>query len=156
MKKNETKQLLNLIKGYYNSQFFVDDFVILAWEKELEPYDLEDAEERLKSYLKEYPDTPPKPHIFIKPMLTHEQKNRHEDCIVECNLCNRYMPISEYNSHYGRCLDIEYLVSIAKQKGEKYGREDLEQCKQDIIDRLIQKYEPKEIWKPKGVNNVWS
>ena len=31
MKKTEVSTLLNKIKGYYNSQFFIDDFVMDAW-----------------------------------------------------------------------------------------------------------------------------
>lgn len=67
---------------------------------------------------------------------------------VECNLCHRWMKIAEYDRHYGKCLDIEYLVNIAKQKGENIIRQDLEDCRQDVIDKLLVKYEPKgvELW----------
>ena len=43
MTKTEVKTLLNKIKGYYNSQFFVDEYVIDAWSESMQPYDLEDA-----------------------------------------------------------------------------------------------------------------
>ena len=68
----------------------------------------------------------------------------YENDRVECNLCHRFMKINEYYEHYGRCLDIEYLSSIAKEKGEEYGREDLEMCNQNIIDKLLLKYPPTE------------
>ena len=145
MKKTETTKLLNKIKGYYNSQFFIDDFVLDAWAETLEPYDFEDAEEHIKEYLKEYPDIAPKPHTFIKGMLTREQKDarKNSDYLVSCNLCGKWMSLQEYDVHYGRCLDIQYLVSVAKQKGEEYTREDLEQCMTDVINKLIEKYPPK-------------
>ena len=64
---------------------------------------------------------------------------------IECNLCHRWLSISEYEAHYDRCLDIQYLLSVAKQKGEAYTREDLENCKPIVIDKLLEKYPPKKI-----------
>lgn len=147
MNKTETNKLLNKIKGYYNSQFFIDEYVIDAWVETLEPYDFEDAEEHIKEYLKEYPDIAPKPHTFIKGMLTKEQKQarKNSDYLVSCNLCGKLMSIQEYDDHYGRCLDIQYLVSVAKQKGEEYTREDLEQCRPEVINKLLGKYPPKKV-----------
>lgn len=147
MKKSEINKLLNKIKGYYNSQFFIDEFVTEAWIESLEPYDFEDAEEHIKEYLKEYPDIAPKPHTFIKGMLTREQKEARKNSgyLVSCNLCGKWMSLQEYDDHYGRCLDIQYLLSVAKQKGEEYTREDLEQCKPEVIDKLLNKYPPKKV-----------
>ena len=68
----------------------------------------------------------------------------YENDRVECNLCHRWLKIAEYDEHYGKCLDIAYLESIAKQKGEVFTREDLENCRQDIIDKLLAKYPPKQ------------
>ena len=145
MNKIETKNLLDLIKGYYNSQFFVDEYVIKVWVETLEPYDLEDAKEHIKQYIKEYPDVPPKPHTFIKGLLTKKEKEIRQkaDYIVNCNLCGKEMSLAEYDSHYGRCLDIQYLASIAKQKGEAFTRKDLEACDVKVIDKLLAKYPPK-------------
>lgn len=63
---------------------------------------------------------------------------------VQCNLCNRWMPFEMYELHYEKCMDIQYLVNIAKQKGEKFTREDLENCRSEIIERLLKKYPPEE------------
>lgn len=147
MKKSEVNKLLNKIKGYYNSQFFIDEYVSEAWIESLEPYDFEDAEEHIKEYLKEYPDIAPKPHVFIKNLLTHEQKEkrRNADYIISCNLCGKWMSLQEYDEHYGRCLDIQYLESVAKQKGENFSRKDLENCKEEVIDKLLKKYPPEEV-----------
>lgn len=147
MKKSEVSKLLNKIKGYYNSQFFIDEYVTEAWIESLEPYDFEDAEAHIKEYIKENPDTPPKPHTFIKWLYTHDEKEmiRNSKFTVECNLCHRWMPLQEYDDHYGRCMDIQYLESVAKEKGENFTREDLENCKQEILDKLLKKYPPKEV-----------
>ena len=145
MNKTQVNKLVNKIKGYYNSQFFIDDYVLDAWLEQLGPYDLEDAEEHIKDYVKEYPDIAPKPQNFIKGLLTHEQKVARENSsfLVSCNLCGKWMSLQEYDDHYGRCLDIQYLLSVAKQKGETFTREDLEQCRQEVIDKLLNKYPPK-------------
>lgn len=145
MTKGETSKLLNTIKGYYNSQFFIDEYVINAWTETMEPYDLEDSMEHIKSYLKEYPDTPPKPHTFTKGMLTSNEKRaiRNNEFTVACNLCGKWMSLEEYDSHYDKCLDIQYLIGIAKQQGKDLPREDLESAKPEIIRKLMEKYEPK-------------
>lgn len=61
---------------------------------------------------------------------------------VNCNLCGKLMKIDYYNSHYDRCLDIQYLISIAKKQGKIIPREDLESAKPEIISQLLKKYEP--------------
>ena len=144
MTKGEVSKLLNTIKGYYNSQFFIDEFVTKAWIEELKDYEYEDCEKHLKTYLKENPDFAPKPHTFKKDLYTHEEKEKMKNSksTVECNLCHRWMPLNEYDAHYGRCLDIQYLLDVAKQKGEKYTREELENCRPLVIDKLIEKYPP--------------
>lgn len=71
--------------------------------------------------------------------------------LVECNLCHRFMTFPEYERHYDDCLDIEYLVSIAKQKGELFTREDLEGCRKDVLERLLIKYNPQG-----DTNDRWS
>lgn len=145
MNKPETKKLLDIIKGYYNSQFFIDEYVINAWVDAMNPYDLQDAIEHLQTYLKERPDEPPKPHTFKQGLYTHEEKMqiKNSDYTVECNLCHRWMPYGEYEEHYERCLDIQYLISVAKEKGEDITRDYLEGCRQEVINALLNKYKPK-------------
>lgn len=145
MNKAETNKLLNKIKGYYNSQFFIDEYVIDAWTETMKPYELEDAIEHLQTYLKSFPEIAPKPHTFKKGLYTPEEKSkyRNSDLTVACQLCGRWMPLEEYDTHYGKCLDIEYLVNVAKEKGQNITRDDLEEYPQATIDKLLRKYEPK-------------
>lgn len=144
MNKMEIKKLTNIIKGYYNSQFFIDDYVLEAWYDCLKDYDLEDAEEHLKDYLKDYPDIPPRPHTFKNGLYTHEEKEARRNCnyTIACNLCGKWMSIEEYDKHYDRCLDIQYLVSVAKSKGHNLTREELESKSQEVINGLLAKYPP--------------
>jgi len=147
MTKSEVNKLLNKIKGYYNSQFFLDEYVISAWIEEMEPYDFEDAEQHFKEYLKEYPDMAPKPHTFKKGLLTREEKEKRKNAkyTVQCNLCQNWMTLQEYEEHYGRCLDIQYLVGVIKQKNLDITREELEGKSDEIIEGLLNKYPPKKI-----------
>ena len=145
MNKMETNTLLNKIKGYYNSQFFIDDYILDAWHETLQEYEKEDCIEHIKDYLKENPDTPPKPQTFKKGLLTPEEKRklRERDYSVACNLCGKWLSLEEYDSHYDKCLDIQYLIGIAKQQGKDLPREDLESAKPEVIRKLMEKYEPK-------------
>lgn len=147
MNKVEVKKLTNIIKGYYNNQFFVDDYVLDAWYESMKPYDYEDAEKHLQEYLKNYPEVPPRPHTFKNGLYTPEEKEKMKNTnyTIQCNLCGRWMSWETYEEHYERCLDIQYLVSVAKQKGEQYTREDLENCRTGVIDKLLEKYPPKKI-----------
>lgn len=147
MKKAEVSNLLNEIRGYYNMQFSIDEYVIDAWLESMKPYDYEDAKQHLQEYLKEFPTTPPRPHTFKNGLYTPEEKEqmKNTNYTIQCNLCGRWMSLKAYDEHYGRCLDIQYLLSIAKQKGEKYTREDLENCRPAVIDKLLEKYPPKKI-----------
>lgn len=144
MNKMETQKLTNLIKGYYNSQFFIDEYVIEAWYNALKPYEFNDAVEHLQKYLKDFPETPPKPHVFKNGLYTPEEKEKRKNSkyTVQCNLCHRWMSIEEYDSHYSRCLSINYLVNKAKKIGEDITREDLENCREDVLNRLYEKYKP--------------
>lgn len=146
MKKNETNTLLNKIRGYYN-EFYFDDYVLDVWYETLKPYEYEDALEHIKEYVKNYPEVPPRPHTFKNGLYTPEQKERMKNTnyTIQCNLCGRWMSVQEYDAHYGRCLDIQYLLDVAKQKGEEYTREDLENCKPAVIDKLLEKYPPKKL-----------
>lgn len=146
MNKIETKKLLDNIKGYYNSQFFTDEYVLKAWEETMQPYDLEDAINHIQEYIKDFPDTPPKPQTFKRGLYTHEEKVRLRESkfTVECNLCHRWMPLADYDSHYDKCLDIEYLVGVAKQEGKDFTREYLENQTDRVIEGLLAKYPPKQ------------
>ena len=112
MNKTETKKLLNTIKGYYNSLFYIDEYVLNAWSDDYKNYDLEDCIDHLKTYLKEYPDIPPKPHTFKRGLLTPEEKRRikNSEFTVNCNLCHKSMSLDEYDRHYDRCLSTKYLI----------------------------------------------
>ena len=64
---------------------------------------------------------------------------------VACQLCGKWLRVWDYDEHYEKCLDIEYLVMVAKQKGQDITREDLEEYPKSTIDKLLKKYEPEKV-----------
>ena len=143
MNKTETKKLLNTIKGYYNSLFYIDEYVLNAWSDDYKNYDLEDGIEHLKTYLKEYPDIPPKPHTFKRGLLTPEEKRKikERDYSVNCNLCNKLMQLDQYDNHYDKCLSTKYLIKrIEEEKGVVPEDDEIYYLPKEKFNGLYQKY----------------
>jgi hypothetical protein len=63
---------------------------------------------------------------------------------VNCNLCGKLMTVYEWERHYDKCLLLEYLVTMGKQSGENYTREDLEVYEYSSLIKLYYKYNPEE------------
>ena len=143
MEKNEVKKLISKIKAYYY-YFALEKDSMQEWFDKLENYDFVDVSKKVEEHLKsEEAKEPPKLHYLTKNILTTKQKEQAKNgYLVECNLCHRWMPIEEYDNHYDRCLSIEYLIKIAKTKNENIKREDLENCREDVLNRLYNKYKP--------------
>lgn len=154
MTKAEVSSFVKKIKAYYNYFNIEDEEIFNEWVNKLRPYETEDVEKKLEEHLVgEKADEVPKLHFITRYLKTKEEKERYKgEYLVRCNLCGREMYYSEYERHYGKCLDIEYLVSIAKQKGEYYTREDIEDCKQEVIDKLLAKYPPNKI---RSLDEIW-
>lgn len=143
MNKMETNTLLNKIKGYYNSQFFIDDYILDAWHEQLGDYDKDDCIEHIKDYVKEYPETPPKPHTFKKGLLTPEEKRKlkERDYSVNCNLCNKLMSLDDYDNHYDKCLSTKYLIKRIKEEKDVVAEyEEIFNLPRNKFDALYQKY----------------
>jgi len=144
MNKTETTKLINKIKGYYNSQFFIDSDVIDAWYETMKPYDLEDAIEHIQYYLKDNPDTPPKPHTFKKNLYTHEEKMRIKNSkyTVRCQMCDKWMALEDYDNHYDKCLEIDTLIKLYKKEGKDITREQLEPYSIRQLDSGLKRFIP--------------
>lgn len=144
MNKTETKKLLSKIKGYYNNQFFVDEFVVDAWCETMQPYDLEDAIEHIQEYLKMFPDTPPKPHTFKKGLHTHEEKTRiaNSHTTVFCKYCKEWMSDIDFDNHYDKCFEIDTLIKFYKNEGKDITREQLEPYSVVALDKGLKHFIP--------------
>lgn len=64
---------------------------------------------------------------------------------VACQLCGRWMRVWQYDEHFDKCLDIEYLVRTMNEHGEDITREDLEGLSRESINKLLKKHEPKKV-----------
>ena len=151
MEPMEVKRIVSKIKAYYY-YFSLEKDSLNEWNYKLRDYDYEDVSERVEEHLKgEQRKEPPQLHYLISGLLTKEQKRKKNELIVACQNCGRWLPLSEYNQHYDLCLDIEYLVRVAREQGKNLDRAELENCKRDIIDKLLAKYPPNEIWRPQSI-----
>lgn len=151
MEPTEVKKLVSKIKAYYY-YFTLEKESLNEWNYKLKDYDFDDVYKRVEEHLtSEQRKEPPQLHYLVNGLLTNKQKKKKNELIVACQNCGRWLPLSEYDQHYNLCLDIEYLIRVAREKGTNLDRAELEDCKREIIDKLLAKYPPKEIWRPKEI-----
>lgn len=146
MTKEQANDITKKIKAYYY-YFELDKFSLKIWIEKLLPYSYEDVDRKVEEHIKgEDRQNPPRVQDLIKDIYTEEEKEKNTgNYTIECNLCHRWMTYEDYEAHYDKCLDISYLVDVAKQKGESFTRQDLENCRDGVIERMIEKYPPKKI-----------
>ena len=145
MTKNETIELIKKIKVYYPI-FKIDEFGLEEWSKQLQNYDLADVVNKFEEHLKgSKSDEPPKLHFITKYLRTTEEKERmrNVEYTIQCNLCKRYMTPLEYEEHYDKCLAIQTLLMIYKDKGDNITREMLEQYNLNRLESLLDNHLPK-------------
>lgn len=149
MSLNETKEIMQNIKAHYQT-FSIENYVFEEWYKVLKEYDFDDVMEKLVDHLtsNEHKEIP-KVYQLVKYLSTTTEKQNQKEIDssfkVCCNLCDRWMTMSEYENHYGRCLDIEYLVSKSKKIGKPTTRAELSKLTQTQIQALYEKYKPEKI-----------
>ena len=145
MTKEQASQITKKIKAYYYF-FELDKDSQKIWIDKMLLFAYEDVDKKVEEHIKgEERQNPPRIQDLIRFLMTEQQKqNSKDDYIVNCNLCGREMSLKEYDNHYDRCLSITYLLSQAKQKGEDITRKDLENCREDVLNRLYEKYKPQE------------
>lgn len=116
MNKNEVKDLLSLIDRVYKTNYSLDKDIINDWYKVLKNYDLKDINNSLNYYMENYTEYPPKVYNLTKGYSTIENKGLLSNAKTRCQLCNKEIYMVDYDKHYSRCLDIEYLI----KNGKKY------------------------------------
>lgn len=126
MNRVDVTKLLKRIKAHWN--YFNDaEYVVDEWLRLLKPYDSYDVNAKLDNYIEDNEkDKPPTAKYMSSYLLTPEQKeSSKKGILVDCNLCHKTMLLSEYDSHYGRCLTIASLLRIYRDKGETISYEEL-------------------------------
>ena len=145
MTKQEVKDLINKIKVYYPLFNLDTEEAMNEWLTRLSPYDNQDVLRKLEEHLSgERADNPPKLHFITKYLKTIEEKERMgNDYLIRCNLCNKEMYLSEYDSdHYEKCLTIKTLIPILKERGEDVDYETLESYDNTTLEKVLLKYMP--------------
>lgn len=147
MTLSKTAEVLENVKAHYQT-FVINDVVTKEWHKVLKEYDFEDVINTLVDHLTgdNYKDIP-QVYQLTKNLKTTEEKAKQTEINnqikVCCNLCERWMSMTEYEEHYGRCLDKEYLISQSQKVGKPTTRNELDKLNERQILALLEKYKPK-------------
>ena len=113
----ETKTFLERIKSYYQS-FMVDDFFIKEWYGQLKDYEAKDINERFNQHLKSetYGEYVPKISFLVKGLRKIGEKGIDKSLIYErCTKCGRLIPLSEHETHFDLCNDIDYMNFLSEK-----------------------------------------
>jgi len=145
MTKEESQKIIKKIKAYYY-YFELDKDSTRIWTDKMQPYSFEDVDRKVEEHITgEDRQNPPRIQDLLRFLLTEEQKAKSkEEYLVNCNLCGRLMPFKEYETHYDKCLSFEYLIARAKKEHKEITREQLENTRQDVLNKLYEKYKPEE------------
>lgn len=128
MNRDQIKKLLKRIQSNYPN-FIVDDYKISEWHKELKNYDEDDVHKKLEEHMRssEYGNSEPKLYFLTKFLKTKEEKNKVEKYRLQCTICGKFIPEDEYNEHFERCLDVDYIIRKRKELFDEDTSEELKQ-----------------------------
>lgn len=142
MTYSDTKEVLKRIKSNYQS-FINDDYVLKEWYKELKDYDIEDVMNKLEEHMRssEFGSNIPKLYFLTKYLKKTEEKGIVEKYFLQCKFCSKFIPEKEFDEHYERCLDVEYITRIRKQYfGQTIDEEKKEIFRNMSKDKFDEKY----------------
>lgn len=112
--------ILKRIDLNYNTNYYDNKPIIEEWYKDLIKYDYEDVDKALDRYMKfDNSIYPPKRNAILRGLKTKEQKFRESNLRTICPLCFRNVQINDFNNHYGRCLDLEFIEKNVKKYLDK-------------------------------------
>jgi len=124
MELKDVKTILARIKSNYPT-FVNDDYTRSEWYKELKDYSLEDVMDKLEQHFRseQYGNSIPKVYFLTKYLTKEKDKktNKADNLMVFCQICGKKIPLSTYQEHYGRCLDVGYLQTQL----QKYANKDI-------------------------------
>ncbi len=115
MELKDVKIILKRIKVNYQS--FIDDaYTEKEWYKELKDYDLDDVMAKLEEHFKseQYGNQIPKVYFLTKYLTTSKAKTSQQKYQLQCPICNEWVKGEEFDTHYGRCSSIKYIIKQSK------------------------------------------
>lgn len=133
MTLEETKKVIDKIKIHrlsFGNQLDKSGMenLKLEWFRILEPYDYVDVDEKLNEYFRDGDNEGkyPNPYYLVKYLKTSEKKNQTNEYYVICPQCQEYINLSVFDSHYNKCLSMNYVISSMKKYfNKKITREEL-------------------------------
>lgn len=146
MTSSKAEEVLENVKVHYQT-FVINNVVAKEWYRVLQNYDFEDVMNKFVDHLtgNNHKDLP-QVYQLVKDLQPADEKKKSEEIDnqikVCCQLCERWMSINEYENHYGRCLDIDYLSRQSERIGKPTARSELSKLTQTQIQALIDKYPP--------------
>jgi len=141
MTTDEVKLLMKRIKSHY-STFVSDDFKFNEWYNELKDFDNNQVNKKLESHLNsvEFSDKEPQLYFltrYLKPINAKAQDQKYS---LTCPLCNTKIDGEEFDTHFGRCSSVNYIIKQAKKYQDKdLDRDTLMNMQQEEFDEKYDK-----------------
>lgn len=140
MTLDEVIEFLKRIDINYQTSLSEDKDIVKEWFIDLKKYQGTDVNESLNNYMKSnYSNVIPKRWAILSSIKTIEEKDRLKTLNTICPFCKNKINMYEYEKHYGRCLDIDFLIrNSEKYLNKKLDKENINKLsKIDLEDKVI-------------------
>ena len=109
-------ELVKKIDIHYNTENHKNSNYIKEWYSVLKKYDKEDVYKSFEHHLKsDFSNITPKLYYLVKDLKTPEQKVELENLHTICPYCKERVSMNEFDKHYSRCLDIDFIEKNVKK-----------------------------------------
>lgn len=115
MNEEELREIFKKIDLHYNTRYSENKEMMAEWFRYLKKYDSKEVFDSLEYYLKYYPTNPPKMYNLINGLMSLEQKQQLKNLHTICPYCKKTVSMEDYDKHYGRCLDINFIERNVKK-----------------------------------------
>lgn len=134
MELKDVKMILKRIQVNYPN-FVVDGYVQSEWYRELKDYCLEDVMQKLEQHFRseQYGNSIPKVYFLTKYLKKAKEKKEVDKgrILTTCTLCGDTISLAEFDKHYERCSNIDYL----NRKSLKFFNKEIDKSKyKNMID----------------------
>lgn len=117
MTRNEVQDFMQRIKSHYQ-EFIIDEFKFNEWFNELKDFNSEDINKKFEEHLKSetYGNYIPKINFLTKGLRKIGETGPNASLIYErCTKCGRLIPLSEHETHFDLCNDIDYMNFLSEK-----------------------------------------
>ncbi len=139
MTEEEVYKLLERVRVYYQ-HLSKSDEIYEEWYRVLKKYNVEEVNKGLDNYLRDEKNRTriPMPQDLIDGLITEEQKEKlKNDYLIDCNLCHKTMLLSEYDSHYSKCLKVKAVLLLLRKKGQVIEYDELSRYDIKTLERFL-------------------